>query len=140
VTGRGGRPSPSNDSEAGAAAIVGASAAVLTLVALDVGGIVRVVLVVGYLLVVPGLAAVRTAGFAGFASLISLSIVLSIGIVGVVAMALYAGQRFEPVLALTLVVAVTMGLVFLERLIAPTRPLTQLDPRSPDPGVAPTQR
>jgi hypothetical protein len=140
MTGRSGRPLASNESEAGAAAIVGASAAVLTLVALDVGGIVRVLLVVGYLLVVPGLAAVRTAGFTGFASLISLSIVLSIGMVGVVAMALYAGQRFEPVLALTLVVAVTMGLVFLERLIAPTRPLTQLDPRSPDPGVAPTQR
>ena len=137
---RRGRAPVSGDSEAGAAAIVGASAAVLTLVALDVGGLVRVVVVVGYLLFVPGLAATRTAGFTGSASLLSLSLVLSIGLDGLVAMALYAGHRFEAILALTLVVAVTLGLVFAERLLAPTRPLTQLDPRSTDPGVAPTHR
>ena len=140
MTTRPGRATASDDSEAVAAAIVGASAAVLTIVALDVGGLVRALLVVGYLLFVPGLAATRTAGFTGFASLLSLSIALSVGIFGLIAMVLYATEHYEPILALTLVVSITLALVFIERLLAPTRALTQLDPRSADAAVAPTQR
>jgi hypothetical protein len=136
------RPDPrvSDDSEAWAAAIVGASAAVLTIVALDVSGPVRTVAVLAYLLFIPGIAAIRTAGYTGAAAMLSLSLVLSIGIDGAVAMALYAFRRFDPLLALTVVVAVTILLVFTERLLAPARSLTPLAPPADDVGGASTQR
>jgi hypothetical protein len=133
--------SPASDaSEATAAAIVGASAAVLIVVALDISGVVRTGLVAGYLLFVPGLAAIRAAGFSGSAAVLSLSLILSLGVDGTVAMVLYATQRFETILALILVVAVTLCLVFVERLLVADRPLTELDPTTDDSGVAPTHR
>jgi hypothetical protein len=136
------RPDPraSDDSEAWAAAIVGASAAVLTIVALDVSGPLRTVAVLGYLLFVPGIAAIRTAGYTGTAAMLSLSLILSVGIDGTVAMALYAYRQFDPLLALTIVVALTILLVFTERLLAPSRSLTSLAPPAEDVGGASAQR
>lgn len=126
--------------EAAAAAIVASSAAVLTILALDVGGPVRVVVVFGYLLVVPGLATTRAAGFLGSLAVVSLAVVLSLGIDGMIGMALYAAHRFESVLATILVVAVTLTMVFVERVVSAGRPLVPLEPPDDGPGVAPTHR
>jgi hypothetical protein len=133
-------PRIDDDAEAWAAAIVGASAAVLTMVALDVGGPVRSVGVLAFLLFVPGIAAIRTAGYTGTAAMLSLSLVLSIGLDGTVAMALYAARRYDDLLAVTIVVAVTILLVLVERLLAPSRSLTHLAPPAEDVGGASTQR
>ncbi len=126
--------------EAAAAAIVASSAAVLTILALDVGGPVRIVVVFGYLLLVPGLATTRAAGFLGSLAVVSLAVVLSLGIDGTIGMALYAAHRFESVLATILVVAVTLTMVFVERVVSAGRPLVPLEPPDDGPGVAPTHR
>jgi hypothetical protein len=126
--------------EAAAAAIVAASAAVLTILALDVSGPVRVVVVFGYLLVVPGLATTRAAGFVGSLAVVSLAVVLSLGIDGMIGMTLYAAHRFESVLATILVIAVTLTMVFIERVVGARRPLVPLESPDDGRGVAPTHR
>ena len=127
-----------------ALSIVSAETSTLTIIGTPVlafgGDFGFLQVVFGYLLVVPGLATTRAAGFLGSLAVVSLAVVLSLGIDGMIGMALYAAHRFESVLATILVVAVTLTMVFVERVVSAGRPLVPLEPPDDGPGVAPTHR
>jgi hypothetical protein len=91
----------------GTSVIAVASGVFLAFVALDAGGVVQP-LVLPYLVLVPGLAIMRAAGFRATPASVSLAMALSVGVNGVIGLALIAVGRFDPLLAAVLLVTVVL--------------------------------
>lgn len=108
-----------DDTEGIEAALVVVSALALLVAAIGLEGPVATLLVGGYLVIGPGLAATLAAGLPASLRTAAMAIPLSICISGLVAAGLLVSGAYQPIIALLVVVFLTLTLVLVERIHEP---------------------
>ena len=108
-----------DDTEGVEAALVVVSALALVVAAIGLEGPVATLLVGGYLVIGPGLAATLAAGLPASLRTVAMAIPLSICANGLIAAGLLVSGAYQPIIALLVSVFLTLTLVLVERIHEP---------------------